>query len=474
MTTPPLPSSSPAPTTELMELSPLPHKLPFLTDIELISPSPIPTPAPEENDDVMLDSPAPIKSDSSIDGSMSFMSEFVDPKWQKVLLLLLTSLFSRKIAAPRRPSLTRMKNLTTSAVMSRNQAEAQLHPFQFGTDLDTLRATSSNLSADECFESVSPPQGDRSLPTANPGFTGPPWLRPRPPFPSVNSSSGHRFASPSKQNSRRSSNPFLRNRKHMRRSLSMFEHPADIVKPDLEVEEPRPSALRSVMDIEEVQEPQLPHFMADDPADCIPRITQETLLNILDGKYSEIFDQKMVIDCRFEYEYEGGHIDGAVNYNDKELLARQLFHSPMGSRTLLIFHCEYSVHRAPLMARHVRSEDRTVNAEHYPRLHYPEVYILEGGYSSFFSEHRGRCYPPAYVEMSDEKHQRTCEREMGRLKTRKGLGRAQTFAFGQRESCGDDSPTGLARPTSRQGTFSMMEDSPSFGERAHTRRMASY
>jgi M-phase inducer tyrosine phosphatase len=99
---------------------------------------------------------------------------------------------------------------------------------------------------------------------------------------------------------------------------------------------------------------------------------------------------------------------------------------------------------------------------------------LDGGYSAFFAEHRGRCFPPEYVEMSDEKHQRTCEREMGRLKQRKGLGRAQTFAFGQREACEMDSPTGPARPSSRHALLSFGDDSPVFGERTHARRMASY
>jgi M-phase inducer tyrosine phosphatase len=250
----------------------------------------------------------------------------------------------------------------------------------------------------------------------------------------------------------------------------MFEHPADVMKPNNQREEPGPSGLQSVMDIEEAHEPALPHFLSDDPTDTIPRIAKETLLDLLDGKYSEHFDQKMIIDCRFEYEYEGGHIDGAVNHNDKDLLAAQLFQTPMEGRTLLIFHCEYSAHRAPMMARHVRSEDRTVNAEHYPRLTYPEVYILDGGYSAFFADHRSRCFPPEYVEMSDEKHQRTCEREMGRLKSRKGLGRAQTFAFGQRGPCEMDSPTGPSRPSSRHAPFA----SPGSGDRSQTRRMASY
>lgn len=279
---------------------------------------------------------------------------------------------------------------------------------------------------------------------------------------------------------RRPSNPFLRNRKQFRRSLSMFESPADIMKSKAEGEDTSSSTLQSVMDVEESQEPVLPHFLTGDPSDTIPRITKETLVNVLEGKYYEHFDQKMVIDCRFEYEYDGGHIDTAVNYNDKDLLTNQLFKTPMSGRTLLIFHCEYSAHRAPLMARHVRSEDRTVNAEFYPKLTYPEVYILEGGYSGFFEEHRNRCYPQEYVEMSDEAHQRTCEREMGRLKSRKGLGRAQTFAFGQREPCVEESPTAPCRPQSRphsrqlHAPITMIAESPLLIERSHTRRMASY
>jgi M-phase inducer tyrosine phosphatase len=254
----------------------------------------------------------------------------------------------------------------------------------------------------------------------------------------------------------------------------MFEHPADVMKPKPEAEAPAPSGLQSVMDVEEANELALPHTLPDDPTDTIPRISKETLLQVLDGAYADCFDQKMIIDCRFEYEYEGGHIDSAVNYNDKDLLSSQLFRTPMNCRTLLVFHCEYSAHRAPLMARHIRSEDRTANAEHYPRLTYPEVYILEGGYSAFFAEHRGRCFPPEYVEMSDEKHQRTCEREMGRLKARKAFGRAQTFAFGQRELSCDDSPTAPSRPSSRHAPFAMSSFSPPVMCDRSQRRMASY
>ena len=283
-----------------------------------------------------------------------------------------------------------------------------------------------------------------------------------------------RHGSPITSHARRTSNPF-RPRKQFRRSLSMFESPGDVMKPKREELSP-PTALQAVMDIEEPQEPILPHFFPADQNDSIPRISRSTMLDVLDGKFSESFAQKMIIDCRFEYEYDGGHIDGAINYNDKELLATHLFRTPMEGRTLLIFHCEYSAHRAPIMARHIRAEDRTANAEHYPRLTYPEVYILEGGYSGFFTEHRDRCYPQAYVEMNAAEHVNTCEREMGRLRqNRRGLGRAQTFAFGQHHSTVEDSPTAPGRANSRDlDSMDMVGASPVPGhERGHARRMVS-
>jgi M-phase inducer tyrosine phosphatase len=261
----------------------------------------------------------------------------------------------------------------------------------------------------------------------------------------------------------------------MRRSLSMFENPGDVVggKKD---DEPVPCTLQAVVDVEEAHECQLPHFFNEGPGDSIPRIHKTTFLEVMDGKYNTRFDQKLVIDCRFEYEYEGGHIDGAINYNDKELLATHLFGTPMTGNTLIVLHCEYSAHRAPIMARHIRAKDRAVNAESYPKLTYPEVYILDGGYSGFFAEHRERCYPQAYVEMGAAEHVNTCEREMGRLKqTRKGLNRAKTFAFGQKDSCMDSSPTAPGRPPFELPIIGNMDSSPLFdGDRLPTRRMASY
>lgn len=235
-----------------------------------------------------------------------------------------------------------------------------------------------------------------------------------------------------------------------------------------------PSTLNMVMDVDELAQPTLPHFFLEGNPDSIPRISKQTLLDVLDGKYDSQCDTRMVVDCRFEYEFDGGHINGAVNYNNKELLTNHLFHNAASGKSLLIFHCEYSAHRAPIMARHIRQHDRTVNIERYPRLTFPDVYILDGGYSSFFSECRERCFPQSYVEMGAKEHAYTCEREMGKLRqNRSKLSRAQTFAFGQHQM--DDSPTQPHRSKTTDIDLPMMDSSPMLGfDRGLPKRLASY
>ncbi len=76
------------------------------------------------------------------------------------------------------------------------------------------------------------------------------------------------------------------------------------------------------------------------------------------------------------------------------------------------------------MARHIRAEDRNANIEFYPKLTYPEVYILDGGYSNFFKEHR-RSLLPAGLRRDGRRG--ACEHVRardGRLRqNRKGLNR---------------------------------------------------
>lgn len=82
--------------------------------------------------------------------------------------------------------------------------------------------------------------------------------------------------------------------------------------------------------------------------------------NLLDGMYDSQIVDYHIIDCRFDYEYNGGHIPGAVNINTtaavEELLLGPSLTKPRPSasgdqvrKTILVFHCEFSAKRAPTL-----------------------------------------------------------------------------------------------------------------------------
>ena len=239
-----------------------------------------------------------------------------------------------------RPSLSRTKGFTTTSV-SFKAARVECPPFKFGNGASV--PPTSLMSPEECF--ASSPHGEKRPQSAHspaPLPMGPPKFKQ--PFSNLN---GHlrNIGSPIVGHVRKSSNPLQRPRKQFRRSLSMFEHPGDLMKQD-KASCPGTN-MDSIMDIDDPPRLQLPHFNSDE--ESLPRITKETMIDVLDGKYNECYNRSIVIDCRFEYEYEGGHIEGAINVNDKERLVIQLFDSPPSENTLIIFHCEYSAHRAPIM-----------------------------------------------------------------------------------------------------------------------------
>lgn len=109
-----------------------------------------------------------------------------------------------------------------------------------------------------------------------------------------------------------------------------------------------PTKLRAVSNAEHVL--LLPHTWPEDYT-RIPRIIPATLLAVLQGSHRSIYDSTRLIDCRFEYEYYGGHIRSAEKNSGLEDCVDQLFVSgePRKSRTLIVLYCEYSMYRAPLM-----------------------------------------------------------------------------------------------------------------------------
>ncbi|PTD02454.1 M-phase inducer phosphatase [Fusarium culmorum] len=144
----------------------------------------------------------------------------------------------------------------------------------------------------------------------------------------------------------------------------------------------------------------LPSFFSTRSMDRIPRINQQTFIRFLNGEFDETVDDKMIIDCRFDYEFNGGHIKGAVGIDD--FVIDGLFERPTWNRLVIVLYCEFSLLRAPMTATSIRSRDRERNI--YPELTYPDVYVLEGGYSSFFHYCPDRCVPREYIHMSDAAH----------------------------------------------------------------------
>ncbi|MGH0137764.1 UNVERIFIED_CONTAM: hypothetical protein FKN15_064591 [Acipenser sinensis] len=139
-------------------------------------------------------------------------------------------------------------------------------------------------------------------------------------------------------------------------------------------------------------------------------ITSEMASNLkmmaaLTGKFDDLVELIVIIDCRYPYEFEGGHIEGAVNLHMEEQVEDYLLKQPItpctpGKRVLLVFHCEFSSERGPRMCRFVREKDRIINL--YPNLYYPELYILKGGYKEFFPKFQNQCRPQSYRPMHHE------------------------------------------------------------------------
>ncbi|KAF2213741.1 hypothetical protein CERZMDRAFT_96564 [Cercospora zeae-maydis SCOH1-5] len=457
-TTPPIvPSSSPYFESMDMDVSPLPHKAPCTFNVTLPSPTPEATPTLDLDLSPNLLSPDPLPAPAVLEPPADYASLEVPER--------------RRPAS--RPGLCRSKGLSTGHIPQRpTTAETQLPPFRFG---NVATAGLSCSSTPTLLESFSESPVDDLRPSGL-GSMLPPSRRTS--ISNANRCNG----SPSASHVRKpvAGRPaFVRpQRKLIRRSLSMFQHPDDIMKEEPDTFDPS-SSLSSAMDIEQEPTHHLPSFVPDDEPEGLPRITQDTMLDVLANKYSDKYERVLIVDCRFEYEYEGGHIESAVNFNDKQHLASELFSPNVpSSNTLLIFHCEYSVHRAPLTAKFIRGHDRTVNAANYPHLTYPEMYILEGGYSRFFAENPSKCFPQNYVEMNDHRHEMACERGMAKVKhqTRQKLFRNQTFAFGTASDDMDDSPTALGRtlgPRS-QSTFAVGADIAEGIGMSYQRRMASY
>uniref|UniRef100_A0A8C6MA78 M-phase inducer phosphatase n=1 Tax=Nothobranchius furzeri TaxID=105023 RepID=A0A8C6MA78_NOTFU len=134
-------------------------------------------------------------------------------------------------------------------------------------------------------------------------------------------------------------------------------------------------------------------------------ITSEMMVAALTGQFDHSVEQIIVIDCRYPYEFEGGHIKGALNLHQEEQVENFLLRTPIApsfpdKRVVIVFHCEFSSERGPRMCRFIRERDRALNE--YPKLHYPELYVLKDGYKDFYHHFQSQCEPPSYRPMLHE------------------------------------------------------------------------
>ncbi|XP_055526446.1 M-phase inducer phosphatase isoform X2 [Wyeomyia smithii] len=139
-------------------------------------------------------------------------------------------------------------------------------------------------------------------------------------------------------------------------------------------------------------------------------ISPETMAALLYGSFQDKIASFSIIDCRYPYEFEGGHIRGAKNLYTQEQILEELIKIKTDppkvvadgpKRNIVVFHCEFSSERGPKLSRFLRNHDRILNSDSYPALHYPEIYLLDGGYKDFFAVHPNLCDPIAYRQMLD-------------------------------------------------------------------------
>ena len=76
----------------------------------------------------------------------------------------------------------------------------------------------------------------------------------------------------------------------------------------------------------------LPSFKKDN---CIPRITSSTMADILQGVYSTKYTNLYIVDCRYRYEYDGGHLPDALHFDNPWNMIKYFFQNPQ--KILLLF-----------------------------------------------------------------------------------------------------------------------------------------
>ncbi|EAX88050.1 Rhodanese-like domain containing protein [Trichomonas vaginalis G3] len=128
-------------------------------------------------------------------------------------------------------------------------------------------------------------------------------------------------------------------------------------------------------------------------------LTPKQLAQLINDPFSFGFNQVVILDARFEYEFHGGRIVGARNIRSKSQMIG-IYERFLGQNVCIVVHCEFSQNRGPTLLSLFREYDRHHNS--YPNLSYPNTFLLEGGYRRFYEEMPDLCIG-GYVPMREER-----------------------------------------------------------------------
>eukprot|EP00092_Neocalanus_flemingeri_P025046 GFUD01027161.1.p1 GENE.GFUD01027161.1~~GFUD01027161.1.p1 ORF type:complete len:689 (-),score=173.90 GFUD01027161.1:484-2550(-) len=188
----------------------------------------------------------------------------------------------------------------------------------------------------------------------------------------------------------------------------------------------------------------LPTFASGSKHPSLRSITCETLADVLLGRHKNHVESYRIVDVRYKFEYDGGHIQGAENWQhgeDDQFLSAFLPSAPLPAppqyclenkerRNILIFHCEFSSQRGPDFYMKLREKDRQLNKDVYPGLHYPECYLLHLGYKEFYKNFPALC-TGSYTEMIDPRHENDLRKMRAKSKSWSGGTVARTGRMGR-------------------------------------------
>ncbi|EDR21909.1 M-phase inducer phosphatase, putative [Entamoeba dispar SAW760] len=112
---------------------------------------------------------------------------------------------------------------------------------------------------------------------------------------------------------------------------------------------------------------------------------------------SSKLDELFIVDVRYPYEFNGGHVRYSMNIATDVTLYKELnklFEINHSKKIILIAYCEFSQTRAPSLLKELR---HTIGNKLI------DIFLVEGGYERIFEEYPSLC-EGGYIQMNDPRY----------------------------------------------------------------------